>query len=312
MPFGLPWLLDVPGYRLSEATPKHVYTGMQLMIYKYFAPSENALSNLRTNSLFLRHFSLFNDPFEFWAIQRSGIPQPRVERERFAEAMRAWGFSIDDEWEAELYEEYFKEVHDYQPNFRVLYEQARITCFCSDARNLLMWSHYGDGMRGFCAAYDAEPLSRIKPEADLIDVHYSAEVPTVDSFLYAIAWDQYDYHMMAIEEGRRSADVHMEEEYEKAAAVALDQMHLIRRNAFATKPAEWAYEKEKRLVVHASNQGLGELIEMHDGTLREIIVGERMDGAYRQSLERAVSQTLGDIPVTEARRVPESFRIRIH
>ncbi|ROT94445.1 DUF2971 domain-containing protein [Histidinibacterium lentulum] len=49
---------------------------------------------------------------------------------------------------------YFNECKDYQPPFQEMRDGVRIACFGSQRDNLLMWSHYADGLRGFCIVFD--------------------------------------------------------------------------------------------------------------------------------------------------------------
>ena len=287
------------------------------MIYKYLPSTSYSLTNLRQNSIYFRHPSQFNDAFEFWVTHRKGIPQLSFEKARFIEVMRAWGWNLDgaDE-ELQQYtehKEYFEEVNDYEPDFSLLHQRTRIACFCADSLNLLMWSHYADGMRGFCLGFDPQLLSQIAPACYLTNVNYCRNPPAVDSFVYAIAWDQHEYLMMAIEEGQRAgSNSNMTRDYQEAADMALKQIHSIWQRAFASKPVDWAYEKEIRLMLHSTDTNdQGELVGMPRGALKEVIVGERMEEDYKERLLDAVLRTFGDIPIKEARRMPQSYDIGI-
>jgi DUF2971 family protein len=79
-------------------------------------------------------------------------------------------------------------------------DSIRIACFGSEPGNLLMWSHYADGLRGFCVVFDEKLIVSAEPEGYLTNVAYLEKPPLVDSFVYAVACDQQDYHLIAIEE----------------------------------------------------------------------------------------------------------------
>src|SRR3546814_18756533 len=72
------------------------------------------------------------------------------------------------------------------------------------ADNLLMWSHYGDGLRGFCIAFDEEAITRGDTTGYVLDVAYLDAPPHVDSFIYGVAWDQDWYSHVAIEETEKA------------------------------------------------------------------------------------------------------------
>lgn len=51
-----------------------------------------------------------------------------------------------------------------------------VSCFSEDNDNMLMWSHYGDGHKGFCLEFDTsyDPFTKMFP------VSYSKEIPEID------------------------------------------------------------------------------------------------------------------------------------
>src|SRR3546814_20770450 len=79
-------------------------------------------------------------------------------------------------------------------------QEMRISCFSSEADNLLMWSHYGDGLRGFCIAFDEEAITRGATTGSVLAVAYLDAPPPVDSFIYGVAWHQAWYSHVAIPE----------------------------------------------------------------------------------------------------------------
>jgi hypothetical protein len=289
-------------------------------LLKFSGPTEYALENLRNRVLYCQHFEGFNDPFEFWTDFHEGIPDLDTERARFIAAIGAWGF--DEERLAEALEnskEYFESLEDSQPRFKQMVDGIRIACFGSETDNLLMWSHYADGLRGFCIVFDEHLLMKVEPKGYITDVAYLETPPLVDSFVYAIASDQEDYNMMAIRETRTAIRYQGRKDekpwlkvYREDAAAALKQMHEMWQHAFAAKPVEWRYEKERRLLVDADTDDRQPILRPYPKkAVREIIVGERMPSAYLERLTTTVKKQFGNIPVRTARRSSERYTLSI-
>ena len=290
-------------------------------LLKFSGPTEYALENLQNRVIYCQHFEGFNDPFEFWTDFHEGIPDLETERDRFIAAIRAWGF--DEESLADALEnskEYFESLQDSQPAFKRMTDSIRIACFGSDQDSLLMWSHYADGLRGFCIVFDERIVTSVEPKGYVTDVAYLDTPPTVDCFVYAIAQDQQDYHLMAIEEtrteikhfGKRGAPRGLMQDYQDAADTALKHMHEMWQHAFAAKPIEWRYEKERRLLVDADGEDLKPVFRPYPKkAVREIIVGERMPHAYLERLTAIVKKQFGNIPIRTAHRSFDRYALSI-
>ncbi|NQU58446.1 MAG: DUF2971 domain-containing protein [Rhodospirillales bacterium] len=286
------------------------------MIYKFSPADDCGLENIQRRSIFCRHFSDFNDPFEFWSRFQTfeGIPEKQNEPERYLEALKAWGFSDGnvDYLEQETIDEYFEAMEESQIDFPSLFENLRIACFGTDPSNLLLWAHYAEGLRGFCVVFDEDILSRFNETNYLAKVNYTDKSPAIDSFLYAISSDQFDFHMMAIDEYETEPKHSWPDHYRGAADTAMEQMHSMWQKAFATKPVEWEYEREKRLLTRSDSKGFEPIfLQYPKEALKEILVGERMPDGYRESLSQVVSEIYGNIPIRTARRSSESYKILI-
>lgn len=287
-------------------------------LLKFCAPRDHALENLKNGVIFCQHYSQYNDPFEFRARILSGRPDRTKESERFAAAVREWGFpAVEDASEFDA-DEYFQSVEGYEPPFTRMLDSMRIACFGAEYDNLLMWSHYADGLRGFCIAFDEEAVVSAEPHAYLADVTYCEAPPTVDGFVYAVAHDQHEFHMMAIEEEEAQIR-HLAKKdegwiavYQAAADEALERMQLIWQQVFASKPLEWQYEDERRLLVlteRNDQEPLRRSFPPH--AVRQIIVGERMPDDYLQSLTDILREKYSSADFRVARREPGTFRLRI-
>ena len=289
-------------------------------LLKFSGPTAYALDNLRNKLLYCQHYGRFNDPFEFWTDFREGIPDLGKERDRFIAAITAWGFSDDSLPTAvDNSEDYFDSIQEMQPPFEEMADSIRISCFGSERANLLMWSHYADGLRGFCLVFDEQLIVKAKPEGYITDVAYLEKPPLVDSFVYAVAQDQEDYHMTAIQETRtrvrylaKTGERGLIDDYREAAGVALKQMQEMWQHAFAAKPIEWRYEKERRLLVHSGREDSEPILRKYPRrAVREIIIGERMPADYLRQLTAIVREKYGDIPVRTARRSSDFYTLLI-
>jgi len=295
-------------------------------LYKFNGPTEYALQNLENGVIFCQHYSAYNDPFEFWSNIYEGIPDPKVESDRFLAAVEAWGFkaeSVDelmaDKVFSDSVEEYFDECQYYAPPFREMRQGVRIACFGSEEDNLLMWSHYGDGLRGFCIVFDEDLIANADPEGYLLDVAYPQVPPTVDSLVYGIVWDQDWYSQTAVDETtieiQYQGRTELQSEiplYEEAGAEAVKIMHDIWRHAFGTKPTEWSYERERRLLIQTDRKDELPILRKYPfETIKQIIVGERMPLEYRRRLDSVLSKTCGHIPIVTAQRSTATYCLDI-
>jgi hypothetical protein len=67
-------------------------------------------------------------------------------------------------------DEYFGSLENSQPHFKQMADRVRIACFGSEPDDLLMSSHYADGLRGFCIVFDEHLLMKVKLKGYISDV----------------------------------------------------------------------------------------------------------------------------------------------
>lgn len=269
--------------------------------------------------IYCQHYERFNDPFEFWADFRSGIPDQATEPGRFAAAIREWGYDSGEGMNDPDTAAYFEEMLSYEPPFEQMLDWVRIACFGSERDNLLMWSHYADGLRGFCVVFDEEAIVGSDSEAYVLDVAYLDQPPVVNGFVYAIALDQEEYHRMAIRDTQTQIKYagKVDEErwlgpYRGTADAALVRMRKVWQQAFGAKPMVWKYENERRLLITKHIDGEQPLLRSYPRqAVKEIIYGERMSANYLEQLSKVVSENYPDIPLRVARRVNDSYTLTI-
>lgn len=276
--------------------------------------------------IYCQHFAAYNDPFEFWTNITEGIPDLGQEPERFLAAVRAWGFNFRTIAEAKTdphiwdnVEEYFDECQHYAPPFAEMRQSIRIACFGSEQDNLLMWSHYGDGLRGFCIGFEEGLLTKPEPEGYLVNVAYSVSPPNLDSFVYGITWDQDWYSQTAIEEtnamiksegnSERQAENSM---YEESGVKAIRTMREIWQHVFASKPSEWSYERERRLLVQTDKSDSTPILRNYPReAIKEFIIGERMPEPYKSEVLTVLKTSYVGVPVKYARRAQGAYKLII-
>jgi hypothetical protein len=272
------------------------------VIYKFASPTGFALENLASGAFYCRHFEDFNDPFEFWSTVESGIPEFSADDKRFCAAAQAWGFSaelLSDPGQTQMCREYFESLTDGELRFPQVFDHTRISCFSSDPDNLLMWSHYADGLRGFCVEIDDEHMIPEETNASLLRVKYLTQPPIVDSFLYAVLEDQYFF---AVEHGYI--------EYE--GQQFLNFMNDVRQNAFASKPVEWQYEHEVRLVTGTDNEHKEAILYHYPPEMvKSVILGEKMTVAFKEKILDVVKAMKHPVAIKTASRDDCDYRLRI-
>lgn len=152
-----------------------------------------------------------------------------------------------------------------------------------------------------------------------MDVAYVDKPPVVDSFIYGIAHDQDWFSDVAIHEAQARikalggpegpGDIEL---YETSGAEAIETMQGLWQGVFATKPEEWRYEGERRLLVHAGPQIEGPLLWKYERkAVQEIILGERMPETCRERLLAVAAEFYPEVPVRTARRSRGSYAVQI-
>lgn len=277
------------------------------MLYKYRGVSERSLVSLSERTLYAQHFTRFNDPFECGAHFLAGQIDRADEPERFAEMIRAWGFDDPETAPLEGTDEYFEQFESY--NLGMSLPGLRICCFAAEVDNLLMWSHYGDGLRGFCLEFDETVVTAAIGELAgfpfITDVTYTDEPPTVDGMVLGVLDDQIDYAYLCFHEEKD--DFWLEEA--KRLEGEIQEMY---RQGFATKPKAWSYERERRLIVQTDQHDMEPLVvRLPPEAVRSIILGELMSSADRTRIDQIVREQYPAAALRTARRQVSTYRLKI-
>ena len=264
-------------------------------IYKFYRINKYSLDALKNNYIFCNHYSAFNDPFECWCKVNTGIPHHETETERFLNVIGVWGFTPDRAEEArEYYYDYFEHFENEQIDVEAQINRARISCFSTDPANLLMWAHYADGLRGFYIEFDPKALVSEENYADIINVSYPALPPTLETICYPLANDIY---------------WHGEDE---DSSSAVDYMHDFYSKMLATKPRQWKYEKEVRLISSSNeNSKKGKCFYYQQQAVKSIVFGDKISDNHKRMLQKLIKVKDLTIPVGIASRSKGSYKLNI-
>lgn len=277
------------------------------MLYKYWGVSERSLRSLLERTLYAQHFTRFNDPFECGAHFLAGQIDREAEPGRFAAMIRAWGFDDPETAPLEGTDEYFEQFESY--NLGMSLSGLRICCFAAEVDNLLMWSHYGDGLRGFCLEFDETVVRAAIDDLAgfpfITDVAYTDEPPTVDGMVLGVLDDQREYAYMCFHEEKD--DFWLEE-----AKRLEGEIQVLYRQGFATKPKAWSYERERRLIVQTDQHDTEPLVvRLPSEAVRSAILGELMSCEDRTQIEQIVRDEYPAATVRTARRELFTYKLKI-
>ena len=195
-------------------------------LFKYQPYNTQTLDNPKNQVIWFSYPAIFNDPFDITIIPRLTEPseeQWKLQAKQSREEYRRRGSHGVDYWDG-LY------LTDGKPNteFRQMvmnsmdlssgYMQVGnrtrgVACFSKTVDDILMWSHYADGHRGFCLEFD----TGFAPLQDATKVVYDDHLPSL-----------------------RLADAHKGIEFPNAALMS-------------TKSAHWRYEQEWRVFSEQGN-----------------------------------------------------------
>lgn len=147
-------------------------------IYKFLPYNPHDLDALANNYLWFSNYKDFNDPFEdvfienvlnvdidsysetkaiefYKILHKKQLPQYKIE-----EALLQ--LKINNQLESHYINTIYSTLTFAKDKLSGLVKNSRMTCFAKDnleknefaIKNRLMWSHYANGLRGFCIEYD--------------------------------------------------------------------------------------------------------------------------------------------------------------
>ncbi len=289
-------------------------------MYKYFSFSENSISNLLNHELYMSHFEAFNDPFECSCEVLSGFPKITEQSSRLQGIIKAWGFEdVSDHIVLENYDAYADSLKLSEPVVATIINRARISCFSKDADSLLMWSHYADGLRGYCIEFDPDYIrSHNEEHLVIMDVLYEDAPPKIDTAVMAVIHDQITYHQEAI----HSTEVlmkHLGQDkrqelglYEDALDRSFNSHDEIYQKMLATKPTCWKYENEVRVICQAKNTEIkAHFLKYPINAIKSFTIGEKMPRKKVETLYNIIITHFPHANIYIASKIHGAFELSI-
>lgn len=254
-----------------------------LILYRYRSYSENSLESLKNNYLWMSSPLHFNDPFE--TVKTIDLQEKITELDLSPEIEQ-----------------------DYQETI----EQSKILCLCKSNKNLLMWSYYADGLKGFVIGYDQHKLleslaSEAKDWKYQFNVEYVDSIPDVREAILEC------YHSDKACEKSTEDDP----ESDELRNAVNDKTFQLNKKLFATKNTAFQHEEEYRIVIQPRQTTKGTIYPKNQqyyapDAVREIIFGEKMTTETDQiKLILGAIRERPDIKLYQAKRKPNSFELEI-
>ena len=274
-------------------------------LYKFRTVNSNNLEALSSNHLWFSDLGDFNDPFEGSyildndltkedeellkkAIQKKPINNRAAQRE-YEETLKKIGIDLKNNTAEELNLAIVK--HKLQSLIDIIHSIKCISMSLKDDKidpiyQNLLWSHYSDGLRGFCLVFNKEFL---------MNNFYTSTEDAIRGI--NISYQDLP-NKLKISEYIRS----------KSFVGELDHSTIQRvTDTIATKSTHWLYENEIRFLSTSSSN----LHSYKPDNLVEIVIGEKMSQSQQKSITEIVKTVNPSIVVKKARITPGTYNIDI-
>lgn len=257
-----------------------------------------SIENLKSSQLFFGTLKKFNDPFE-GQLAFSLAPFHHSKALSYLNVARKLHKNFNIPKKPKLnnakraYEFLVERVDSLRENaFKKVSGNMGICCFClgdeafEPWQNLLMWSHYAGGFTGFCIEFDGRQLIeslRSSSGVFVRPIDYSKDRPYFDA-----------EPKLALLSNQKLVSDWSDRESLVDALVA-------------TKPHEWHYEREVRLLKlrHAEK-----CLSYPHTSIRRIILSERADKKLAQQVTDAVSD-YKNIEICRAALDSHEYRLKL-
>lgn len=263
-------------------------------IYKFFSLSINSLSALSHRSAWFANQDSFNDPFE--GIHKISESYSIEELLGFAESELVESMNIEPQEARKIVSEKYSDRPDEAEKsilelvydmHRVKKEHARNLGVLSTSAdipnhsrshifNMLMWSHYGDGLRGFCINFDAKELYRSLAELN-------------DESKFSWAKVKYDSKPHLIE-----------------LLSVSDDNDFSYIEALQVKHEQWQYEFECRLFCNKTG-----LKKFSEKSVKSVYIGEKMSSDNESLIIDLIESNYPHAEICKVKIDTESYGIRV-
>jgi hypothetical protein len=272
-----------------------------MLLYKFREFNANNLTALANKQLWFSNQSDFNDPFEGAHIKNNSVPQEILDvfvckskeaigQEKYTEMLTKMGLTEGEFTNEQLFQKISE--HDLQNLIDVIHNSKIVCLSLSEADkdpiyNNLMWSHYADGLRGFCLVFGNDLLQQdIYSSSNKIMRPIKIQYQNTPNTLNLLDFIKSESIL-----GSEGDDDFVQKVTE----------------TIATKSTEWDYENELRIMTldkrnfhHYSSE-----------TLKEVVFGEKMPSTQRKLLIDTLKATYPDVIIKEARLKVESYSLEI-
>ncbi|EOX4341855.1 DUF2971 domain-containing protein [Vibrio cholerae] len=243
---------------------------MKDSLFKFFPYNSHDLDALANNYLWFSHYYDFNDPFEdvfinnaismdkydfderkaiefYKVLHANMIPSHQLERQLLEQKIDG---TFREKYQSMMDSTFKGALSD----LKYFVENSKATCFARDhknskaIKNKLMWSHYANGLRGFCIEYDREKLisgisELIGDEIDVAPMQYGQ-------------LRRFSFQDLMMSTAKRAS---LGGEYFSVGSL----VHL--------KSSEWEYENEYRLITTGDN-----CVPIRASSICSVTVGSKM------------------------------------
>lgn len=274
-------------------------------LYKFREVNTNSLTSLANASLWFSSKEDFNDPFEGTLVLDASLTE---------EDFELWKSNVD--WAMEICSEDSEFVKlcqylDLDPNvtdertliFKGLTKdlsvltdiihKSKFLCLSQRDNDFdpiyenLMWSHYAQGLRGFCLVFNNESLQT--------DINIASE-----KRMRSIKVSYQDQpNRISLSDFLRS-DMWLNENNKNYIQAVTETI--------ATKSTSWKYENEMRVMTLDS---LANSYQYSPEALEEIVLGEKMTLEHKELVLSIMRSKYPNAKVKVAKLVPNTYRIEI-
>lgn len=270
-------------------------------IFKFRSGSENDIEALTSDFIWFADIESLNDPYEgyarfnsedvsdtlreqFLASVYSMEPDRNVApHEEVAQKKLALGPKFADFIDSKAIESAKIYYQDHRDDFKVLSVslQKDSRDFPAPLNNMLMWSHYANGFKGFCIEFDAELLVSTVVDRNTAQIGTSKVEYATDGKLPAVNLKTF-----------------MEASISGGLASSSEIL-----TSFTRKEQSWSYENELRFI--------SEIRGKHDygsECVKAVYIAEKMPLEERKTLLSIIANKPNQIDVFEVRLHPEEYK----
>jgi hypothetical protein len=268
-------------------------------LYKFREVNANNLSALANKQFWLSSLSQLNDPFEGSYIKDNKVSEAIIDDlvsmlkkdisdAKYNEALETFGVKNGELTKRDFAKKLAE--HGLDDLLKIIHS-SKVACFSLNEPSNdpilsnLMWSHYANGLRGFCLIFDGDLLQEEIYQSNEVMRPIKIEYKNVPNTLKLLDF---------IESGVFSRS-NMEGIIQSVT------------KTIATKSIEWDYENEFRMV---------SLKESHfrnysDNVLKSIVFGEKISSEHKKLLLDIVKANHSNVLIQEARLKLNSYSLEI-